>query len=541
MSAAKDRHAALLAQIVPLLLTAACRSEGSPPPPAASVDTPVAAASGATQGEDAGGARAAAGRALYEARCALCHERGQGPDLDGVIGRSAGGARAFGYTRALRSLGITWDVKSLDAFLAAPDKLAPGTTMLVAVPDAAERADLIAFLATTEAPPGVAEPKPVASVMPEPAPARALAGRGSFGGYRDDGPGVRRHITAANLPAPLASPSSRNPPLIVLAPSAASLHVPPGFAVSPFLENLVGPRLLRVAPNGDIFVAESSAGRIRALRAKDGAPHPDENEAFATGLDRPFGLAFYPPGEHPKWLYVADNDAVVRFPYRPGDLHGALPRPRWSCRSSPARQAATGRGISRSPATARRCSCPSARRRTSPRSMPASHGFGGRRLGEAHGLGAAWGDEENARGRPGLRSAGRPPARSSRAASAIAWACHGAEDRRALVLHQRARRPRRRPRAGLHHPRHKPARSMGGPGTTSAPTRILDATRRAPRPRREGGNARRAAPAALGLARAVVLRRGHVPRGDARRRLRRAPRLVEPRNADRLQGGPRAS
>lgn len=285
-------------------------------------------------------------------------------------------------------------MKSLDAFLAAPDKLAPGTTMLVAVPDAAERADLIAFLATTEAPPGVAEPKPVASVMPEPAPARALAGRGSFGGYRDDGPGVRRHITAANLPAPLASPSSRNPPLIVLAPSAASLHVPPGFAVSPFLENLVGPRLLRVAPNGDIFVAESSAGRIRALRAKDGAPHPDENEAFATGLDRPFGLAFYPPGEHPKWLYVAQNDSVVRFSYRPGDLHASaapevvVPKLTGSSGGHWTRDIAFSRdGASMFVSVG---SASNVAEKMPHRTV--SEAADWERL---HGLGAAWGDEEN--------------------------------------------------------------------------------------------------------------------------------------------------
>ncbi len=80
------------------------------------------------------------------------------------------------------------------------------------------------------------------------------------------------------------------------------------------------PRLIRAAPNGDVFVAESARGEILVLRG----PTPDgraaHRETFARGLDRPFGIAFYPPGGDPQWVYVAETDAVVRFPYRSGDL-----------------------------------------------------------------------------------------------------------------------------------------------------------------------------------------------------------------------------
>jgi hypothetical protein len=95
--------------------------------------------------------------------------------------------------------------------------------------------------------------------------------------------------------------------------------VPPGFRVDVFARDLIGPRLLRVSPTGDLFVAESQAGRVRVLRAADGARAAEQDTIFASGLDKPFGIAFYPPGPDPKWVYVADNNAVVRFPYARGD------------------------------------------------------------------------------------------------------------------------------------------------------------------------------------------------------------------------------
>src|SRR5262249_21751898 len=81
-----------------------------------------------------------------------------------------------------------------------------------------------------------------------------------------------------------------------------------------------GPRAMQVAPNGDIFVVESRAGRIRVLRPSDQSDRPNEIEIFTSGLNRPFGVAFYPKGPDPHWLYVANTDSVVRIPYRSGDL-----------------------------------------------------------------------------------------------------------------------------------------------------------------------------------------------------------------------------
>jgi glucose/arabinose dehydrogenase len=83
--------------------------------------------------------------------------------------------------------------------------------------------------------------------------------------------------------------------------------------------------LIRVAPNGDIFVAETRAGRIHVFRAEDGAAKPAIDQVYAQDLDQPFGLAFYPQGPDPKWLYVANNNSVVRFPYASGDLQASGP------------------------------------------------------------------------------------------------------------------------------------------------------------------------------------------------------------------------
>jgi glucose/arabinose dehydrogenase len=74
-----------------------------------------------------------------------------------------------------------------------------------------------------------------------------------------------------------------------------------------------------VAPNGDVFVAETRAGNIRVLRAGEGGKAAT-NEVFAGGLRQPFGIAFFPNGDNPQWVYVANTDSVVRFPYQAGDL-----------------------------------------------------------------------------------------------------------------------------------------------------------------------------------------------------------------------------
>jgi glucose/arabinose dehydrogenase len=67
-------------------------------------------------------------------------------------------------------------------------------------------------------------------------------------------------------------------------------------------------------------VAESRANRVRVFRGVGPDGKAKHNVTFAKGLNKPFGIAFFPPQGAPRWLYVANTDAVVRFPYASGDL-----------------------------------------------------------------------------------------------------------------------------------------------------------------------------------------------------------------------------
>jgi glucose/arabinose dehydrogenase len=146
-----------------------------------------------------------------------------------------------------------------------------------------------------------------------------LEGTAAFGDWHTDNPGTRRLIRPQDLPAPNTAESARNSVRVVRRSNDQKPIVPNGFEVNLFASNLSGPRLIRVAPNGDVFAAESSAGRIRVLRSS-GSGGEAQATVFASGLDGPFGIAFYPPGPDPQWVYVGNTDSVVRFPYRSGDV-----------------------------------------------------------------------------------------------------------------------------------------------------------------------------------------------------------------------------
>jgi len=152
-----------------------------------------------------------------------------------------------------------------------------------------------------------------------------LKGREAFGDWRRDKPGTIRLISPQDLPRPGATASASRGARVVPRPAGVSLQVPPGFKIERFADGLSDPRVLKVAPNGDIFVAETGSGRIRVLRAADGAASPSANEIFAGGLSEPFGIAFFPSGDNPQWIYVANTDSIVRFAYHAGDLKASGP------------------------------------------------------------------------------------------------------------------------------------------------------------------------------------------------------------------------
>ena len=149
-------------------------------------------------------------------------------------------------------------------------------------------------------------------------------GKDALGDYRSDAPGVWRHITVADLPAPYATAAARNMPKVVARPAGAALQVPAGFKVEVFASGLKGPRRMRLAPNGDVFIAESAGGRVSVMRAAAGSAKVQQISVFADGLNQPYGIAFYPQKD-PKWVYIANTDSVVRYPYETGDVKARGP------------------------------------------------------------------------------------------------------------------------------------------------------------------------------------------------------------------------
>ncbi len=151
-----------------------------------------------------------------------------------------------------------------------------------------------------------------------------LKGPAAFGDWTTDAPGVRRHITVNDLVPPNSTPSADNFPRLVKRPDGALPRAGVGFEVDLFADNFNNPRKIVTAPNGDLFVAESAPGRIKVLH-----PGPDGKVAtttvFADGLHQPFGIALFPPGPNPEFVYVGNTDTVVRFAYKNGDLKASGP------------------------------------------------------------------------------------------------------------------------------------------------------------------------------------------------------------------------
>jgi len=152
-----------------------------------------------------------------------------------------------------------------------------------------------------------------------------LTGKDALGDWTTDAPGVRRKITTADMPPPFATPSVDNGPQMVSQPAGAMPKVPAGFVVEKFATGLNNPREIVTAPNGDLFIAESGPGDVRLLRDADGDGKPEVNTVFATGLRKPFGITFYPNGANPQYVYIANTDSVVRFPYKNGDTKASGP------------------------------------------------------------------------------------------------------------------------------------------------------------------------------------------------------------------------
>ncbi len=148
-------------------------------------------------------------------------------------------------------------------------------------------------------------------------------GKDAFGSWKDDKPGVTRLLLPQDLQAPNEANTSENFAAPIKMPEDAKPLLPKGFTADLVASGIKSPRIVRVAPNGDIFVADSRADQIRVYRLGDGATKLEDEGIFAGNLHQPYGLAFYPPGPNPEWLYVANSYSVVRFAYKNGDIKAA--------------------------------------------------------------------------------------------------------------------------------------------------------------------------------------------------------------------------
>jgi glucose/arabinose dehydrogenase len=173
---------------------------------------------------------------------------------------------------------------------------------------------------------------------------QVVTGQAAFADWNQQQPGVRRKITAADLPSPAPQEATSNGPHLIARPADAWPIAPSGFRVTLYAggdfkpteasssqDNLPPsvpaapstfrePRLLRTAPNGDIFMADSKGDKVFVMRGVGSDGKAKIVSTFATtGLNLPFGINFY-PSTHPKWVYIGNTDNIVRFPYKAGDL-----------------------------------------------------------------------------------------------------------------------------------------------------------------------------------------------------------------------------
>ncbi|HXY15916.1 MAG TPA: PQQ-dependent sugar dehydrogenase [Terriglobales bacterium] len=247
---------------------------------------------------------AAAGKRLYSAQCARCH----GPNAEG-----SGNIPALvdGVLESVSDGEIFW-------FTTKGDK-ASGMPSFAKLPEQ-QRWQLVTYVKNL----GLSQTSSTANAVPEAAAMvskiKAPPPTPPFTDFRYEQPGRFRKITVNDLPQAYATASAENGPDVVARPASAWPKAPAGFKVELYAEGLENPRLMRTAPNGDVFLAESRAGRIRVFRGTTGDGKAELSAIFAGGLKRPYGIAFYPPGQNPQWIYIGTSSAVFRFAYHNGDL-----------------------------------------------------------------------------------------------------------------------------------------------------------------------------------------------------------------------------
>ena len=242
------------------------------------------------------------GKVVFESTCAACH------GLDG---------KGTGIVPALRSTTIRQASDGELFWYITKGDVNNGMPSWATLPEAT-RWQVIAYLRSMKD--IAASARPVNAEHAAAAPVTTPPPTAPFTDFRFESPGKQRKITAADLPQPYATTSAGNGARIASRPETAWPKAPAGFKVEQFASGIPGPRLLRTAPNGDMFAALSGAGKIQVFRGLDANGKAERSAVFLSGLNKPFGIAFYPPGPEPKWIYIGNTNEVVRFAYANGDL-----------------------------------------------------------------------------------------------------------------------------------------------------------------------------------------------------------------------------
>ncbi|HEX2918789.1 MAG TPA: PQQ-dependent sugar dehydrogenase [Edaphobacter sp.] len=265
------------------------------------------ASSAAAQNPHSTQADAQAGETIYQQKCAACH---------GPTAKGAGNvpALASGPTQSAKPGEIFWYITKGD--------MGNGMPSWATLPEE-QRWQVVSYLKYL----GGANAKPLTPAAGSGAAAESSTAKFNappptppFTDFRYEEPGKTRKITVADLPKPYATQSAGAQAHMVPRPEGAWPKVLPGFKVEMYAQGLDNPRMIRTAPNGDYFVAETAKGDIRVFRGVTADGKPELTGVYASGLNKPFGIAFYPQGPNPQWVYIGNLDSVVRFPYKNGDL-----------------------------------------------------------------------------------------------------------------------------------------------------------------------------------------------------------------------------